>query len=408
MAIPNFKLTRFYVADKAESEAVQKAMFTLGFKWVISGKGERRKVLPFVDAGGFLYVSNQCRIMYGNSKVNGYTPAFQSALFDAAAEHKLAKKAAKKDSKMRKQGWIKAGVECPVSGDTVVETRFDDGSGSEGKAGDWAWGIGSFYPQYYRVVAPKPTKTLSLRDMVTKVGGWIQHEGGECPVAANTLIDITFRDGTVVTNLKALEETSYRDSAKRFWEHWGEHTSDIIAWRLAKNEPSMYGKTELKLQVVADRVLSIQRAPESLSKPEVDTNPKRQYGMKSVPLNLWSPLASAYGALGLYNGSLKYGQGNYKATPVEASIYIAAAMRHLAAWAEGQEFDPADGVPNLGGVLANIAILIDARAAGTLIDDRQIPGGYVKEMEALKAIVANLQVLHAGKTPRHYSLADAK
>lgn len=143
-----------------------------------------------------------------------------------------------------------------------------------------------------------------------------------------------------------------------------------------------------------------------MSKP--DTNPKRQYGMKSIPLNLWSPLASAYGALALYNGASKYGQGNYKATPVEASIYIAAAMRHLSAWAEGEELDPADGVPNLGGVLANIAILLDARAVGTLIDDRQVRGGYLQERESLSKVVEHLTKLHEGKEPRHYTIKDNK
>ena len=66
------------------------------------------------------------------------------------------------------------------------------------------------------------------------------------------------------------------------------------------------------------------------------------------------------------------------------------------------------GGPNLGGVLANIAIILDARAAGTLIDDRQIQGGYLKEREALKAIVKQIQEVHAGKTPRHYTIADNK
>jgi len=134
-----------------------------------------------------------------------------------------------------------------------------------------------------------------------------------------------------------------------------------------------------------------------------DTNPKRQYGVASVPLNMWSPLASAYGSLGLYNGALKYGKANFANTPVEASIYIAAAFRHLSAWACGQEFDPADGVPNLGGVLANIAILLEARAAGTLIDDRLKMAGYLKEIEQLKEIVKHLNELHEGKNPKHYT-----
>lgn len=138
--------------------------------------------------------------------------------------------------------------------------------------------------------------------------------------------------------------------------------------------------------------------------PQPDTNPKRQYGVASVPLNMWSPLASAYGSLGLYNGALKYGKANFANTPVEASIYIAAAMRHLSAWACGQEFDPADGVPNLAGVLANIAILLEARAAGMLIDDRLKMAGYLKELEQLKEIVKHLNKLHEGKNPKHYTM----
>lgn len=140
----------------------------------------------------------------------------------------------------------------------------------------------------------------------------------------------------------------------------------------------------------------------------VETNPKKQFGLASLPLHLWSPLASAYGALGLYNGACKYGRNNFKATPVEASIYIAAAMRHLAAWSEGEEFDPADGVPNLGGVLANIAILLEARAAGTLVDDRQMGTGYLKERETLKQIMADVTKVHEGKSPRHYTIKDNK
>lgn len=147
----------------------------------------------------------------------------------------------------------------------------------------------------------------------------------------------------------------------------------------------------------------------TMEKPKQDPNPKKQYGVQSMPISMWSPLATAYGALGLYNGSLKYGRGNYKAVPVEASIYIDAALRHLLAWAEGEEYDKADGVPNLGGVLANIAILIDARSIGNLIDDRHISGGYLKERETLKAILKNLsEVVHKGKNPRHYSIADNK
>jgi hypothetical protein len=174
-----------------------------------------------------------------------------------------------------------------------------------------------------------------------------------------------------------------------------------------------------KIEKPADVVVSVETMFEDIAKdmgkgvakvvigepiPAPDTNPKRQYGVQAIPLNMWSPLASAYGALGLYNGSLKYGKANFANTPVEASIYIAAAFRHLSAWACGQEDDPADGVPNLGGVLANIAILLEARASGMLIDDRLKMAGYLKEIEMLRGKVKHLNELHAGKNPKHYTL----
>lgn len=129
--------------------------------------------------------------------------------------------------------------------------------------------------------------------------------------------------------------------------------------------------------------------------------------MTKMPLNLWSPLATAYGSLGLLNGG-KYGYGNYKATPVLASIYIAATDRHFAAWKEGQECDPADGVPHLAAVLANIAILLESRAVGTLIDDRQIRGGYLEEIEKLTVIAKSVLKLHENVKPRHYTQEDSR
>lgn len=133
------------------------------------------------------------------------------------------------------------------------------------------------------------------------------------------------------------------------------------------------------------------------------TNPKHIIGSSKVPLHLWSPLASAYGAIGLMNGK-KYGYGNYKATPVVASIYISALKRHLSAFEEGEEFD-SDGVPHLSAILANVAILLDSRVVGTLVDDRNISGGYLQEIKALEAIAQKIDVIHKD-TYYHYTIKD--
>ena len=141
------------------------------------------------------------------------------------------------------------------------------------------------------------------------------------------------------------------------------------------------------------------------SKP-LPANPKQAYGDKKVPLHLFPATAVAVGSLAFFEGSLKYGRGNFRAAPVEAMTYVRACMGHLNAWAEGRDIDPESGLPELGKAIACIAILIDAEAAGSLIDNRNYQGGYNKIMSALEAHVQRLQTVHADKSPRHYTIAD--
>lgn len=134
------------------------------------------------------------------------------------------------------------------------------------------------------------------------------------------------------------------------------------------------------------------------------TNPKEALGLSNVPMNLFSPIACAYGSIGKLNGKEKYGLCNYNGTKVILSIYMDALRRHLDAFMSGEECDPADGVPHLGAMLANIDIILCARAADTLIDDRPLIIGYREEMVKLKALVPLLQELHKDKNPKHYYL----
>ncbi len=138
------------------------------------------------------------------------------------------------------------------------------------------------------------------------------------------------------------------------------------------------------------------------------TNPKQAVGSTKLPLHLWPASATATGCLGLLEGKGKYGRSNWRASPVIASIYIDAAKRHLDAWFEGEEFAPDSGVPHLANALASIAIVVDAQAAGTLIDDRNIEGGYRGLVDKLTPFVKMIQDLHADKSPRHYTIADSQ
>lgn len=260
--------------------------------------------------------------------------------------------------------WIKnTHGEMPVSEDTLVDIIWDDNFDEPEcgiRAGQWAWFLtGAADITHWRL------------HQELDEDGYTQWSGGECPVSEDTAVDYKVRNGGVCQHL----------AGDLRWDHW-QWAGDIVAYKVADKEQTV-------------------EVPEV--EPTPDTNPKRALGIQSIPLHLWSDLASAYGALALYDGAGRYGTNNYKATKVEASIYLSAMRRHIASWSEGEECDPVTGVPHLGAVLANVAILLEARAAGTLIDDRNIGTGWLQERDSLKEIVKQVAKANEGREPKHYT-----
>jgi hypothetical protein len=441
-----FKNTAVYVG-RDDYERALRAMFALGFKFEATAKYDKREVkdifkgYPSGMNNKYIFVNEDCRLSYGTASYYpslGLVPeAYVTVeeLESAAIEHKAAKKLAKKESKHRNsnvdsEGFSKwTGGKRPVSAETVVQIKFNDsgrwGVNTDGwPAGNlrWDWeysGTGGDI-HGYKVIRKAP-KVVKANTRPVEQQEWILNTTGREPTVEGPY-EVMFNSGHT-TNMQApwnwaltLRNDSYGIKAYRVTPSKSksnvvtqqEMVADIVeSAGGVEIDPQVITLEELNIEIqqaMFDYPPTVQQEDDSL--PE--TNPKKQFGDKAIPLNLWPALASAYGALGLYNGKLKYGMSNFNATPVEASIYIAGAMRHLAAWAEGEEFDPADGVPNLGGVLANIAIILEARAAGTIVDDRKLGTGYLKEREALKKIVASLQVLHSDKNPRHYTIQDTK
>jgi hypothetical protein len=137
------------------------------------------------------------------------------------------------------------------------------------------------------------------------------------------------------------------------------------------------------------------------------SNPKDAVGSNKIPMHLFPETARVYGALGLLDGMLKYGRANWREIGVRASIYYDAACRHLDAWFEGEELDPDSGLPHLCHAIACLAIIIDAKEAGKLKDDRQYPAYWRETINKLTAHVARLKELHKNKDPKHYTIADA-
>lgn len=149
-------------------------------------------------------------------------------------------------------------------------------------------------------------------------------------------------------------------------------------------------------------------APTHLASPfdTKPTNPKDSIGSDKAPLHLWPTTATLLGSMALLDGACKYGRSNYRVMGVRASIYADAAKRHLDKWFEGQDKDGDSGLSHLAHVLACAAILVDAEAAGKLIDDRNVEGGYIALLDEMTALVPVIKAKYVDKTPHHYTIAD--
>lgn len=101
-----------------------------------------------------------------------------------------------------------------------------------------------------------------------------------------------------------------------------------------------------------------------------DTNPKTRFGQAKPPLGLIPGAALVHVAEALRDGSDKYGPANWREDPVSASTYFSAALRHAFQYWDGEDMDPQSKVHHLAHAATNMMILLDAMAAGTLIDDR--------------------------------------
>lgn len=105
-----------------------------------------------------------------------------------------------------------------------------------------------------------------------------------------------------------------------------------------------------------------------------DGNPKSVQGSKKAPLRLSPTAALIHMNYALEDGVRKYGAANWRSKGVAVSVYIDAAMRHLASYYDAGEQVASDSkVHHLGHAMACLAIILDAECVGSLIDDRPEP-----------------------------------
>lgn len=104
--------------------------------------------------------------------------------------------------------------------------------------------------------------------------------------------------------------------------------------------------------------------------PTKPTNPKDAVGIAKVPFSTLPTQVIAELGLAMLEGARKYGRHNYRVTGVRASVYFDAAMRHLTAYWEGEDTDPASDLPHLVKAMACLAVLRDSQVTGKHTDDR--------------------------------------
>lgn len=118
--------------------------------------------------------------------------------------------------------------------------------------------------------------------------------------------------------------------------------------------------------------------------PDGMTNPKDLIGIKKAPLAYVPPVSIIYEAMAMKNGAIKYGPYNWRHKKVQAMIYIAAALRHIEAWLDGEENATDSGVHHLAHAKACCGILLDAQSCDKLIDDRPPPGAAARLLDQFR------------------------
>lgn len=138
------------------------------------------------------------------------------------------------------------------------------------------------------------------------------------------------------------------------------------------------------------------------------SNPKDAIAHDKLPLHLISPITKSYLAIAQYLGLVKYGAWNFRKQGARASTYKSALERHLDAWWEGEEHDPADGTPHLANALCCLQILIDAKHYAGLNDDRPPSNSLalVQLRAQFERLMPALREKYKDRQPKHWTIED--
>lgn len=118
------------------------------------------------------------------------------------------------------------------------------------------------------------------------------------------------------------------------------------------------------------------------------TNPKDAVGIRkwrqfaTVPMTVIAEVGAA-----LFEGARKYGRHNYRVAGVRASVYVDAAIGHIAQWWEGEDRDPDTGLSHITKAMASLVVLRDAMIQDMLTDDRPPAAKLDRVREEMQEII---------------------
>tara|TARA_R110000772_G_scaffold106461_8_gene208479 strand:- start:359 stop:730 length:372 start_codon:yes stop_codon:yes gene_type:complete len=109
-----------------------------------------------------------------------------------------------------------------------------------------------------------------------------------------------------------------------------------------------------------------------------DNNPKTAMGAAKLDLSL-VPMSIIIGlAKAMTNGASKYGPFNWRLEKISSMVYIAAALRHIAAWVDGEDYAKDSKVHHLDHAMACLGLLRDAESIDMLNDNRPPKGASAR------------------------------
>ncbi len=101
-------------------------------------------------------------------------------------------------------------------------------------------------------------------------------------------------------------------------------------------------------------------------------NPKDAAAADRVPFHIYPPAGHILGTMACLDGAVKYGPYNWRERDISLTSYVGAIIRHCHKILGGEDEDPESTykLHHLAHINATSAILLDAKEAGALIDDR--------------------------------------